>query len=59
MLCILDISPDTLQALLELVCFYNSQDDIEEDWIEERWYTQSNKDREEFRNTWKYVLCFT
>jgi pentatricopeptide repeat domain-containing protein 3 len=38
---------------LELVCFYNSQDDIEEDWIEERWYTQVNKEREELRNTWK------
>jgi len=41
---------------LELVCFYNNQDDLEEDWIEERWYTQANKDREEFRNTWKYVF---
>jgi len=41
---------------LELVCFYNNQDDLEEDWIEERWYTQANKDREEYRNTWKYVF---
>ncbi|XP_025209053.1 protein PTCD3 homolog, mitochondrial [Melanaphis sacchari] len=49
----IEISSDTQQSLLELVCFYNNQDDLEEDWIEERWYTQTNKDREEFRNTWK------
>ncbi|XP_025415928.1 protein PTCD3 homolog, mitochondrial isoform X2 [Sipha flava] len=49
----IEISSDTQQALLELVCFYNNQDDIEEDWIEERWYTQVNKEREELRNTWK------
>lgn len=55
----LEVSSDTQQALLELVCFYNSVDDIEEDWIEERWYTQANKDREEFRNTWKYILYYT
>lgn len=52
----LEISSDTQQSLLELVCFYNNQDNLEEDWIEERWYTQANKDREEFRNTWKYVF---
>ncbi|XP_022160312.1 protein PTCD3 homolog, mitochondrial [Myzus persicae] len=49
----IEISSDTQQSLLELVCFYNNQDDLEEDWIEERWYTQANKDREEYRNTWK------
>lgn len=54
----LEISSDTQQALLELVCFYNNKDDIYEDWIEERWYTQANKDREEFRNTWKYVRYY-
>lgn len=54
----LEISSDTQQSLLELVCFYNNQDNLEEDWIEERWYTQANKDREEFRNTWKYVFIW-
>ncbi|XP_060867509.1 small ribosomal subunit protein mS39 [Metopolophium dirhodum] len=49
----IEISSDTQQSLLELVCFYNNQDDLEEDWIEERWYTQANKNREEYRNTWK------
>lgn len=48
-----EISSDTQQSLLELVCFYNNQDDLDEDWIEERWYTQAYKDREEFRNTWE------
>lgn len=54
----LEVSSDTQQALLELVCFYNNQDDIEDDWIEERWYTQANKEKEGIRNTWKYVLHY-
>ncbi|KAL4130829.1 hypothetical protein QTP88_008208 [Uroleucon formosanum] len=49
----IEISSDTQQSLLELVCFYNNQDNLEEDWIEERWYTQANNNREEYRNTWK------
>ncbi|XP_050420754.1 protein PTCD3 homolog, mitochondrial [Adelges cooleyi] len=48
-----DLNLETQQALLELVCFFNSQDDIEEDWIEEKWYTQAGHEREAFRNTWK------
>ncbi|XP_050546265.1 protein PTCD3 homolog, mitochondrial isoform X1 [Daktulosphaira vitifoliae] len=48
-----ELNIDTKQSLLELVCFYNSQDVIEENWIEERWYTQANQERETLRNTWK------
>jgi len=35
------ISGDTLQSLLELVCYYNCSDTIPEDDVAERWYSRS------------------
>ncbi|XP_060532689.1 small ribosomal subunit protein mS39 [Cylas formicarius] len=45
-----DISAKSTQALLELLCYYNSQDDIDEEWLEERWFRQSVKGQ---KKLWK------
>lgn len=34
------LSQDTLQSLLELLCYYNSDDTLSEEFIEERWFGQ-------------------
>lgn len=41
------------QQLLELVCFYNHEDTLSEDLIEERWHSQSSVGKERQRKTWK------
>lgn len=47
------ISPETEQDLLEFVCFYNSEDTLPEEFIEERWFRQSSNLKEKQRKTWK------
>uniref|UniRef100_T1HBK0 Small ribosomal subunit protein mS39 n=1 Tax=Rhodnius prolixus TaxID=13249 RepID=T1HBK0_RHOPR len=47
------ISRETKQKLLELVCFYNCNDALSEEWIEERWYRQKQKSKEWRKNVWK------
>lgn len=42
------VSPETQLMLLELCCFSNSND-LEYEWIEERWYLNTTKDR---KNAW-------
>ncbi|XP_054258969.1 protein PTCD3 homolog, mitochondrial [Macrosteles quadrilineatus] len=49
----IEISRDTLQSLLELVCYYNEEDPLEEDWIEERWFKQDTRGRDKKINSWK------
>lgn len=41
------------QQLLELVCFYNHEDTLSEELIEERWHSQSSVGKERQRKTWK------
>lgn len=36
-----DVDGDSLQSLLELLCFYNGKDPPDEDFIEERWFRQA------------------
>lgn len=46
--------PDQLkQSLLELICFYNHEDSLPEDLIEERWFRQGTRGRDRQRKTWK------
>lgn len=46
--------PSTLkQQLLELVCFYNHEDTLSEELIEERWHSQSSVGKDRQRKTWK------
>lgn len=48
-----EVSAETKQHLLELVCFYNGDNTTSEEWIEERWFRQSMTGRERNRKTWK------
>ncbi|XP_064543399.1 small ribosomal subunit protein mS39 [Drosophila montana] len=41
------------QSLLELVCFYNNQEPLPEEYIEERWFLQNSRRRERHGKTWK------
>lgn len=50
------LSADTLQNLLELLCFYNCEDGLLEEFIEERWFRAGNKGKDRLRKTWKYVI---
>lgn len=49
----IEISRDTKQRLLEMLCFYNSEDALQEEWIEERWFRQSQKGMQKSSKTWK------
>lgn len=45
---------DTLkQSLLELVSFYNNQEPLPEEFIEERWFSENSRRRERHGKTWK------
>jgi pentatricopeptide repeat domain-containing protein 3 len=48
-----EISNDLKQALMELLCFYNCEEPLEEDMIEERWFRQNQRLKERNRKTWK------
>lgn len=47
------LSDETLQSLLELLCFYNGDDGLPDEFIEERWFRQGSKGKERKRKTWK------
>lgn len=47
------ISQSILEDLLELVCFYNEDDALPEEIIDERWFRQVNKTKDKQRKTWK------
>lgn len=46
------ISAETQESLLELLCCYNHDDPLPEEFIEERWFRQSSG-KERQRKTWK------
>lgn len=48
-----EVSPETQQSLLELLCYNNSEDTLNEEFIEERWFKQSSRIREKQRKTWR------
>ncbi|KAF5280612.1 hypothetical protein FQA39_LY05260 [Lamprigera yunnana] len=48
-----DVPRETLQGFLELLCFYNNDDPIPEEFIEERWFRHGVKEKERLRKTWK------
>lgn len=49
----IEVSDALKQSLLELVCFYNNQEPLPEEYIEERWFMQNNRRRERHGKTWK------
>lgn len=48
-----DIPDDLKQQLLELISFFNHEDTISEELIEERWFSQTSVGKERQRKTWK------
>lgn len=48
-----EVPADLKQSFFELICFYNSEEPLDEDLIEERWFRQSVKLKERQRKTWK------
>ncbi|CAO1403561.1 unnamed protein product [Diamesa tonsa] len=49
----IEIPAELKQSLFELVCYYNHEDPLSDEFIEERWFRQSNKIKERQRKTWK------
>ena len=47
-----ELSKETLQSLLELICFFNSEDTLDEDFIEEKKTSLNLKQRTVVRS-WK------
>lgn len=49
----IEVPADLKQSFFELICFYNCEEPLDEDLIEERWFRQSERSKERFRKTWK------
>jgi pentatricopeptide repeat domain-containing protein 3 len=49
----IEIPADLKSSFFELICFYNSEEPLDEDLIEERWFRQNIKMKERHRKTWK------
>lgn len=47
------ISKETEESILELLCYFNNEDTLQEEFIEERWFKQSSSGKERNRKTWK------
>lgn len=50
------VSDESKLALLELLCFFNENEDLAEELVEERWFAQSSNEKQILKKTWKYVL---
>ncbi|CAG9853906.1 unnamed protein product [Phyllotreta striolata] len=48
-----EVNDKLKQMLLELVCYFNCDDSIDEEFIEERWFKQSSNLKDRMRKTWK------
>lgn len=46
----IELSDEVCQELLELISYYNCEDPLDQDWVEERWYRQGVMG---IRKTWK------
>lgn len=51
----IEISDESKQALLELVCYLNETEEIPSELIEEKWYSQTAKGTPAIKKTWKLV----
>lgn len=47
------ISAQTKQSFLELISFYNEEDQLGEELIEERWFKAGVQGKDKIRKTWK------
>lgn len=55
---VVEISDENKQALLELISFFNETEEFCPQFIEEKWFSQANKDNFNVKKTWKLVPCF-
>ncbi|CAH0552989.1 unnamed protein product [Brassicogethes aeneus] len=49
----IEVSQVSQQKLLELLCYYNSEDTLDKEFIEERWFRQSSRLKEKQRKIWR------
>uniref|UniRef100_A0A8D8MLB0 Small ribosomal subunit protein mS39 n=1 Tax=Culex pipiens TaxID=7175 RepID=A0A8D8MLB0_CULPI len=49
----IEVGQELKQSLLELVCFFNHEESLEEEYIEERWFRQGVTEKGRQRKTWK------
>lgn len=49
----IEVPADIKQSFFELICFYNSDEPLDADLVEERWFTQNLRVKERQRKTWK------
>lgn len=47
------VSDESKFALLELLCFFNENEDLAEELVEEKWYSQTADDKLTQRKTWR------
>lgn len=48
-----EIPPELKQSFFEMLCFYNCEEPLDEDLVEERWFKQAVRQKELKRKTWK------
>ncbi|XP_055594767.1 protein PTCD3 homolog, mitochondrial [Uranotaenia lowii] len=49
----IEVDQELKQSLLELLCFFNHEEALDEEFIEERWFRQGSNNRGRLRKTWK------
>lgn len=49
----IEIPADLKQSFYELICFYNCEEQLDGELIEERWFRQDVRQKERSRKTWK------
>ncbi|XP_055921889.1 protein PTCD3 homolog, mitochondrial [Eupeodes corollae] len=49
----LPIADETKQSLLELICFYNNEEPVPDEFIEEKWFNDSQNRYNRVKKTWK------
>lgn len=48
-----EIPAELKQSFYEMICFYNCEQPLDEDLVEERWFRQDERRKERSRKTWK------
>lgn len=49
----IEVRPELKQSLMELLCFFNHEESLPEEFIEERWFRQGVTEKGRQRKTWK------
>lgn len=49
----MEVSAELKQSLMELLCFFNHEETLPEEYIEERWFRQGVTEKGRQRKTWK------